>query len=78
MQRGASGHLVSEATCHLFHRSAPSGAIDPIIGQNFGASSMDRLRKSYIDGLKFLTAYACLATLLLCLLRVPLADMFYA
>ena len=57
---------------------ALSGAIGPIIGQNFGAARMDRVRESYIDGLKFLGIYVLLAALVLYLLRVPLADMFNA
>lgn len=57
---------------------ALSGAIGPIIGQNFGASRMDRVRESYIDGLKFLAIYVVLAALILYAVRVPLADMFNA
>ena len=57
---------------------ALSGAIGPIIGQNFGASRLDRVRESYIDGLKFLSIYVLLAALVLYLVRVPLADMFGA
>ncbi|MEO3416661.1 MATE family efflux transporter [Roseovarius sp. CAU 1744] len=57
---------------------ALSGAIGPIIGQNYGASRMDRVRESYIDGLKFLSVYVLLAALVLYFVRVPLADMFGA
>ncbi|MFD1160761.1 MATE family efflux transporter [Roseovarius aestuarii] len=57
---------------------ALSGAIGPIIGQNFGAARLDRVRESYIDGMKFLTIYVLFAALLLYLVRVPLADMFDA
>ncbi|WP_254054625.1 MATE family efflux transporter [Roseovarius sp. EL26] len=57
---------------------ALSGAIGPIIGQNYGASRLDRVRETYIDGLKFLAIYVLLATLFLYLVRVPLADMFDA
>ncbi len=57
---------------------ALSGAIGPIIGQNYGASRLDRVRESYIDGLKFLSIYVLLAALTLYLIRVPLADMFGA
>ena len=32
---------------------ALSGAIGPVIGQNFGAGRMDRVRQAYRDGLLF-------------------------
>lgn len=57
---------------------ALSGAIGPIIGQNYGAERMDRVRESYIDGLKFLAIYVVLAALILFLGRDLLADMFGA
>lgn len=57
---------------------ALSGAIGPIIGQNYGASRLDRVRESYIDGLKFLAVYVLLAALMLYVGREPLANMFGA
>ncbi|MEM7599752.1 MAG: MATE family efflux transporter, partial [Pseudomonadota bacterium] len=57
---------------------ALSGAVGPIIGQNYGAGRMDRVRESYIDGLKFLAIYVAIAALILFLGREPLADMFGA
>lgn len=57
---------------------ALSGAVGPIIGQNYGAARMDRVRETYIDGLKFLAIYVLLATIFLFIVREPLADMFDA
>jgi Na+-driven multidrug efflux pump len=57
---------------------ALSGAIGPIIGQNYGAARLDRVRETYIDGLQFLALYVLLATIFLYFMRVPLADMFDA
>lgn len=57
---------------------ALSGAIGPIIGQNFGAHQFDRVRQALLAGLKFVTAYVILVTILLFALRAPIADMFEA
>lgn len=57
---------------------ALSGAIGPIIGQNYGAARMDRVREGYIDGLKFLLVYIIIAALVLFLGRDQLANMFGA
>jgi Na+-driven multidrug efflux pump len=40
---------------------ALSGAVGPIIGQNFGAGLMDRTRQALIDGIKFNVAYVLFA-----------------
>lgn len=57
---------------------ALSGAIGPIIGQNFGAGKFDRVRKALVEGLKFTAAYVVIVTILLFLLRAPIADIFEA
>lgn len=57
---------------------ALSGAIGPIIGQNFGAGKFDRVRNALVAGLKFTATYVFLVTVLLFLLRAPIADMFDA
>lgn len=57
---------------------ALSGAIGPIIGQNFGAGRMDRVRETFLDGIKFVALYVILASALLFLLRAPIADLFDA
>ncbi|MEO1285154.1 MAG: MATE family efflux transporter, partial [Pseudomonadota bacterium] len=41
---------------------ALSGAIGPIIGQNFGAGRLDRVRETFFDGLKFTGLYVILAS----------------
>lgn len=57
---------------------ALSGAIGPIVGQNFGAGQFDRVRAAFIDGLKFVAAYVLIAAILLFFLRAPIAGMFDA
>jgi putative MATE family efflux protein len=57
---------------------ALSGAIGPIVGQNFGAQQFDRVRGAFLAGLKFTAAYVFTAGALLFLLRGGIADMFDA
>ena len=57
---------------------ALSGAIGPIIGQNYGAGRLDRVRESFFDGLKFVAIYVVVAAVLLFVLRDPIADLFNA
>ncbi len=57
---------------------ALSGAIGPIIGQNFGAGRMDRVKKAYIDALTFVAIYVTVITLILLVFRAPIADLFGA
>ena len=58
--------------------NALCGSIGPIIGQNFGAGKADRARSAYFDALFFLGAYVVAVTLILFLLRAPIADAFGA
>ncbi|MEO0357579.1 MAG: MATE family efflux transporter [Pseudomonadota bacterium] len=57
---------------------ALSGAIGPIIGQNFGAHKMDRVAQSYRDGLIFTALVVIAVSALLYVMRAPLADLFQA
>ncbi|MEM6739128.1 MAG: MATE family efflux transporter [Pseudomonadota bacterium] len=57
---------------------ALSGAIGPIIGQNFGAGESDRVRRAYRDGMLFCGIYVLVATIALYALRGPLAALFDA
>jgi Na+-driven multidrug efflux pump len=57
---------------------ALSGAIGPIIGQNFGAGRMDRVRRTFIDGLIFTGLVIVLVSAVLFVLRGPIADAFQA
>jgi len=57
---------------------ALSGAIGPIIGQNYGAGRMDRVRRAFLDGLLFTGVVIVATTLILFLLRAPIADLFRA
>ena len=57
---------------------ALSGAVGPIVGQNFGAGRNDRVRDTLRDALLF-TGFVVLAvSLILFLLRAPIADLFDA
>ncbi len=56
--------------------NALSGAIGPIIGQNYGAGKHDRVRRAYFDALKFLAIYTACAIALLILFRHSIADAF--
>ncbi|MEP5153061.1 MATE family efflux transporter [Planktotalea sp.] len=57
---------------------ALSGAVGPIIGQNFGAGQHDRVRGGFFAGVIFTAAFVIAMTLLLFLLRAPIADIFTA
>lgn len=57
---------------------ALSGAIGPIIGQNYGAGRMDRVRRAFLDGLLFTGLVIVAVTLILFVLRAPIADLFHA
>jgi len=57
---------------------ALSGAIGPIIGQNYGAGRMDRVRRAFLDGLLFTAVVIGTVTLLLFAFRAPIADLFGA
>lgn len=53
-----------------------SGAVGPIIGQNFGAGQFDRVRQTLWEGLKFSTLYTLLTSALLFIFRNAIADAF--
>lgn len=55
-----------------------SGAVGPIIGQNFGAKNFDRVRQTLVDGLKFSIIYTLITSALLFVFREPIADAFQA
>ena len=57
---------------------ALSGAIGPIVGQNFGAGQFDRVRGALLAGLQFIAVYVLLITVILFALRNPIATMFDA
>lgn len=57
---------------------ALSGAIGPIIGQNFGAQKFDRVRGAFRDGLIFTAAVVVFISLVLFLLRGPIVSLFQA
>jgi putative MATE family efflux protein len=57
---------------------ALSGAIGPIIGQNFGAGQHDRVRAALWDGLLFCAVVVIGVTAILFGLRAPIAALFQA
>lgn len=57
---------------------ALSGAIGPIVGQNFGAGRMDRVRGAFKSGIVFIGSYVLFASLILLMVRQPVADLFNA
>ncbi|MGX9354653.1 MATE family efflux transporter [Roseobacteraceae bacterium S113] len=69
------GRLMPVAFAVVF---ALSGAIGPIVGQNFGAGKFDRVRGAFMAGIKFIAIYVLLVAALLFVLRAPLADLFEA
>ena len=69
------GRLVPVAFGVVF---ALSGAIGPVVGQNFGAGQHDRVRGALRDGLLFVGVVVGLVSMLLFLLRAPIADLFNA
>lgn len=57
---------------------ALSGAIGPIIGQNLGAGRLDRVAQAFREALRFTLLVVLGVSVLLFLLRAPLADLFRA
>jgi putative MATE family efflux protein len=55
-----------------------SGAVGPIIGQNFGAREYGRVRRTLVDGLIFSAIYTGATSLLLFLFRHHLPQLFQA
>jgi len=57
---------------------ALSGAVGPIIGQNFGAQNTSRVRRAYWDAMIFTALVVGFVSLALFLLRAPIANLFGA
>ncbi|KAJ56389.1 multidrug transporter MatE [Actibacterium mucosum KCTC 23349] len=55
---------------------ALSGAVGPIVGQNFGAGRFDRVRRSYVDSLIFVGVFVVAMAALLFALRPLIAALF--
>ncbi|WP_136439650.1 MATE family efflux transporter [Pacificoceanicola onchidii] len=69
------GRLTPIAFALIF---AMSGAIGPIIGQNFGAGQHDRVRSAFRRAIELTVVFVVPVVLLLFLLRGPIADLFNA
>ena len=70
-----SGRLTPVALGVIF---AMSGAVGPIIGQNYGAGRMDRVRRAFWDALIFAALVVAISAAILFVLRAPIADLFHA
>jgi putative MATE family efflux protein len=57
---------------------ALSGAVGPVIGQNFGANQNDRVRRAYWDGIIFTAIIVVFMAILLFTLRGPIVGLFQA
>ncbi|MEJ6392567.1 MATE family efflux transporter [Gymnodinialimonas sp. 2305UL16-5] len=57
---------------------ALSGAVGPIVGQNFGAGQLNRVRRTYWDALIFTGIVVLSVSAILFVLRGPIADLFGA
>ena len=57
---------------------ALSGALGPIIGQNFGGGRHDRVARAFRDGLLFIGLYVLFVSLVLFVLRDPIVALFGA
>ncbi len=69
------GRLTPFAFCLVF---GLSGAVGPIIGQNFGAGQFDRVREAFRTALVFVLIYVIVISALLYLFREEIADIFSA
>ncbi|MEM6275485.1 MAG: MATE family efflux transporter [Pseudomonadota bacterium] len=69
------GRLTPVSFAVLF---ALSGAIGPIIGQNYGAKLFDRVEQAFKEGLLFCAAVVVVVAIVLFFLREPLASLFQA
>jgi Na+-driven multidrug efflux pump len=57
---------------------ALSGAVGPIIGQNYGARNMARVRRGFLDALLFCGIVTVVVSVVLFVLREPIAALFSA
>ena len=67
------GRLTPLVFCTLF---ALSGAVGPIVGQNFGARQFSRVRDALLRATEFTFVYVVLATIILALTSGYIADAF--
>ncbi len=61
--------------CGIF---ALSGAVGPILGQNWGAGLKDRVEQTYADSIKFTFLYTLIASMILFLSQNVIVDAFKA
>lgn len=69
------GRLSVLSFCVIF---ALSGAVGPIIGQNYGAGAADRVNGAFRSAITFTAIVTLVISTLLFVLRAPIADLFGA
>lgn len=69
------GRLIPVSFAMMF---ALSGAVGPIIGQNYGAQQFDRVRKVLNESLKFMTSYTIVIALFLSMTQDIIVNLFHA
>jgi len=69
------GRVIPVVFCLMF---AVSGAIGPIIGQNYGAKNFLRVREVLAESLKFITSYCLVIALILSLGQESIVNLFSA
>jgi putative MATE family efflux protein len=69
------GRIVPVAFGAIF---ALSGAVGPILGQNFGARKFDRIQSTMYDSFKVVIGYVLVVWMLLAIFRGPISDLFGA
>jgi putative MATE family efflux protein len=69
------GRLVPVAFGVIF---SLSGAVGPIVGQNYGAKNFERVSQTLVDGMKFSLCYTLIVSILLFIFRHQIADIFLA
>lgn len=67
------GRIIPVAFGPIF---ALSGAVAPIIGQNFGAKKLDRVKQTLFGALVVNVGYVCSVSLILFMMQKPLINLF--
>ncbi|MBV6656520.1 MAG: MATE family efflux transporter [Devosiaceae bacterium] len=69
------GRIIPVAFGAIF---ALSGAVGPILGQNFGAGKIDRVRRAFMDALVLILGYTAVVWAILFVAREPIVALFDA
>ena len=69
------GRIIPVAFGAIF---ALSGAVGPILGQNYGAGRIDRVQRAFMDSLVLILAYTAVVWAILFVVREPIVALFDA